>query len=759
MGHEGGKTERPATTPAATRAPAAGQAPAGGLLKSLRGMSYDAGRAALTPPEDPNVQITRPGDAIEQDADRRAAQHGPVSPDDLAGVRLHTGAEADHATTAMGAKALTQGQDVYLRGDVAPGTPQGDQVLAHEVAHTRQQGADHRVAGWWDDGHQAITRNVGKQMTDVISEEASDFVARKSGSIDRTYQSIITNFKQYLDLSGEMKEGFLGEMKQVQGQEFEKQQLAQLGQGPEQTPPQKVDEPTRKGGDKGKKAPNEKPSLEQAQKRWDRLDFHVRLPNEMPLHGEAGGYVSDGGVGRNKAAVEELVEQAATAYNSASGHGIGNYREGLNRLADAAHANEDRGSHGEGRPFTGHDPRLLMPTQPNGQPNPHYTPGWDCDDPSKNSGGRALAEGYAREVIANFVSKLTPQKRENLKAGKGGGQSRGIGFRNTIRVLGSHKAKKLEDRQSLVMSDEQYEEIKKKNPAPEELTSEAGANMEHLVSNGGMARDVIERLTVIRDEVTSTNVKTPEKTYQKYSRLATAAQALAFYAGRSDDPLKQKVAMEARYIAELATGWAGEVKTVKKKERAELSTRIMSRCSTNVFLLTSMAQAAWPDLVPPQGGGEHANEQQPDEQEAPKVLGDKPTTGTVEVLQPQPKQPQAPHETEQQKTARIIAERREQVRLEAILVLRELKAGVHGPAEIEKKYGHYSRLRKCVMDWNELVGLDKALKLEFFCTLEALKKINGWIQRSKGLRHGSSFKEDVLADVEWLLENVAGYQR
>jgi len=62
---------------------------------------------------------------------------------DLSGVRLHTGGESADAAASVGARAYAVGQDVHFgAGHYQPGTPGGDRLIAHELAHTiQQQGA------------------------------------------------------------------------------------------------------------------------------------------------------------------------------------------------------------------------------------------------------------------------------------------------------------------------------------------------------------------------------------------------------------------------------------------------------------------------------------------------------------------------------------------------------------------------------------------------------------------------------------------
>jgi Domain of unknown function (DUF4157) len=59
---------------------------------------------------------------------------------DFAAVRVHTGAAAHEAAAALDARALTAGTDILFRADeYQPGTPGGDRLLAHELAHVIQQ--------------------------------------------------------------------------------------------------------------------------------------------------------------------------------------------------------------------------------------------------------------------------------------------------------------------------------------------------------------------------------------------------------------------------------------------------------------------------------------------------------------------------------------------------------------------------------------------------------------------------------------------
>lgn len=59
---------------------------------------------------------------------------------DLSGVRVHTNDASAAAADAVGARAFTQGSNIYFgAGEYRPGSSDGDHLLAHEVTHTVQQ--------------------------------------------------------------------------------------------------------------------------------------------------------------------------------------------------------------------------------------------------------------------------------------------------------------------------------------------------------------------------------------------------------------------------------------------------------------------------------------------------------------------------------------------------------------------------------------------------------------------------------------------
>jgi uncharacterized Zn finger protein len=61
---------------------------------------------------------------------------------DFSGVRIHTDSRAEKMNSDIGARAFTNGSDVYFnKGEYNPSSKGGQHLLAHELTHTVQQGA------------------------------------------------------------------------------------------------------------------------------------------------------------------------------------------------------------------------------------------------------------------------------------------------------------------------------------------------------------------------------------------------------------------------------------------------------------------------------------------------------------------------------------------------------------------------------------------------------------------------------------------
>jgi len=106
-----------------------------GLLRRKGSGASDVGADAAT-----LVQRAQGSSGVELPEGLRSRFEGSLGAD-LGGVRVHTGAASAEAAASVGARAYALGQDVHFgAGEYTPGTSSGDQLIAHEVAHTVQQG-------------------------------------------------------------------------------------------------------------------------------------------------------------------------------------------------------------------------------------------------------------------------------------------------------------------------------------------------------------------------------------------------------------------------------------------------------------------------------------------------------------------------------------------------------------------------------------------------------------------------------------------
>jgi len=105
---------------------------------------------------------------------------------DLSDVRIHTDGGAAQMNKDLGARAFTQGRDIYFSaGQYAPTTDSGKHLLSHELTHTVQQGAIGGVVQRWEapeqsaaSGTPAQRPNDGAEVTGrmnrKITEETED---------------------------------------------------------------------------------------------------------------------------------------------------------------------------------------------------------------------------------------------------------------------------------------------------------------------------------------------------------------------------------------------------------------------------------------------------------------------------------------------------------------------------------------------------------------------------------------------------------
>src|SRR5262249_31790523 len=96
--------------------------------------------AAFPPPErDPRAIAARLGPGAPLESGLRSRMEGAFG-HRFAGVRAHSRSAAAHLASSLNAQAFTAGENIaFAAGRYQPGTPMGEAMLAHELAHVVQQ--------------------------------------------------------------------------------------------------------------------------------------------------------------------------------------------------------------------------------------------------------------------------------------------------------------------------------------------------------------------------------------------------------------------------------------------------------------------------------------------------------------------------------------------------------------------------------------------------------------------------------------------
>jgi len=272
---------------------------------------------------------------------------------DFSGVRVHTDSQADELNRQLSARAFTAGHDIFFRqGEYNPDSGGGRKLIAHELTHTIQQGASSRIARWgmFQTSHETVTKDAFKEndLNKKYSVDAQDYIA---------------SFADSMDMRARMWWHYIKD---------------------------KI------------KNKNVLPRIKEDPKAYETLEGYELNEDESKNHAEGGLYKSDSGEGANKARVQKWVGDAIAAWKA------GNKNQALSTLGLGLHTAEDRGSHGEGKPGKGHDPRRLIPA-PEGSSVNYYQEGWenaDCDRKEKNPGGYSEAVGYGSETLQQFYESV-----------------------------------------------------------------------------------------------------------------------------------------------------------------------------------------------------------------------------------------------------------------------------------------------------------------------------------------------------------------
>lgn len=157
--------------------------------------SVDDANACVNPAREHDADAMAAPDTVDEDVVNRLGRGMPLDlatrgffeqhlEIDLSRVRIHTGPPAAREAERLGARAFTVGQHIaFARGEYQPDTPEGQELIAHELAHVAQgQGGGAIVLRW-----PAVTRTPARTSetpATVRAMKLADFVSLTHSQLD-----------------------------------------------------------------------------------------------------------------------------------------------------------------------------------------------------------------------------------------------------------------------------------------------------------------------------------------------------------------------------------------------------------------------------------------------------------------------------------------------------------------------------------------------------------------------------------------------
>ena len=284
---------------------------------------------------------------------------------DFGAVRVHTDERADALSQSLEARAFTSGRDLFFKGgEYEPKSRKGRQLIAHELAHTRQQMGPGRVARWGLGGtlHEDVTKAAFQALESDSPAAYLKYPAKA--------QEAIAHHSDSMDLR--------------------KASMANVAMGWTQLSSQ----------------------IRASAKNYDQLEGYDRNQEEAINHAEAGLY-GKGGQFSASAAQAQTHQRIGEWYDKAV-HAAPDWGTAYLLLGLALHTAEDIGAHGYGTPGKGHDPRRYVPP-PAGYQGTYrgiYTPGWKgawCDQKAHNTEGFQEAVAWAVTLLKRYPGQVQKQ--------------------------------------------------------------------------------------------------------------------------------------------------------------------------------------------------------------------------------------------------------------------------------------------------------------------------------------------------------------
>ncbi len=277
-------------------------------------------------------------------------------------------------------------REATIMGNKALHTDSSKSIQTKSVSHKISFGSI--IQGWWPKGHRLVTTLAFQKGNFIESydKKARDYLITRSPDID---------FIQ--DVFDTMNEG----IKQTKPYFKIYQKYIESGQ------------------------------LEQAKAMYENGELNKRRPSYLLMHGEAGAYKDKNASPKNISVTNMFVNKAISKWNK------GDKEQALSILSDALHQAADRGSHGEGNPFSGHDTRIQLGVKGKGdipgigkqkwKQQSWETPlggklggkKWEPDNISSNSRGAALAVAFVIAALKKFLNGVGEKVIFDTKVTKG----------------------------------------------------------------------------------------------------------------------------------------------------------------------------------------------------------------------------------------------------------------------------------------------------------------------------------------------------
>ncbi|MCW3070870.1 MAG: hypothetical protein JWO44_760 [Bacteroidetes bacterium] len=133
---------------------------------------------------DQQLQSTKgQGQKLDEGTQAKLEEHTDT---DLSDVNIHTGSKAHELSESINAKAFAHGQDIYFKqGNYNPQSNEGKELLAHEVAHTVQQGGDVKMK---------VQRDEVKPVTSYQHGAKSLYVGPQAGQYSSSWEELVHRF-------------------------------------------------------------------------------------------------------------------------------------------------------------------------------------------------------------------------------------------------------------------------------------------------------------------------------------------------------------------------------------------------------------------------------------------------------------------------------------------------------------------------------------------------------------------------------------